>query len=348
MFGLSARFDASSQEGTVLFGLFFANIAVPTLLCVAGIGIQWWRGRAAATKPVATDPLASEMPDPETLPESSSVETTDQDSAGSPSGTHHLATSQAIMLAALVSTAAIALAFCMRNGYVVWSEDSWMRIPLATAIVAALSLVPAGVVAWARYLLLIVASLIAAAIVFPQGEAWEFLLPKKPYWFAAIVTSVVLATYLAERRSNREQGVLLLAWIGCMAAAAFLTAQSFLKVTEPLLAVSSLFGCYGIATLCFRRPWGLAGLIPCSLFAASAAIANAQFNSYLGIGDSLSYFAMAGPLLVAAVSLPFCHPSASERWSRLSIAMTILSAIVVAVTLAILTHQLTGGTEEEW
>jgi hypothetical protein len=139
------------------------------------------------------------------------------------------------------------------------------------------------------------------------------------------------------------------AWITCFAAAAFLTAQSFMKVTEPLLAISAVIGCFAIAVLVTGKQGLLPGAAGPCLAAFGAAVANAQFNSYLGLSDYLSWLAIFSPAWVALCALPWIArrpPADAKNWPA-ALATAIGAAIVVAAVV-VWTQLAAGGGEEEW
>ncbi len=226
----------------------------------------------------------------------------------------------------------------IRNEFVLWPDDAWMRIPLATGIVSLAGMKPL----WLTHPIAVwsargAALMAATMMVFPRGESWEFLQLSLKYWFAVIVSSSLAGWWLIDRRTSREGGVLGIGWIACVAAGAFLTSQSFLKVTEPLLAVASIFGWTGIAAFWWPQSRLVSTIAGPSLFALSAAIASAQFNSFLGLPDALSWLAVASPAIAAFVGSWFSVPSQTSdapriaRYAIVTIALCLLLAVAVIV-----------------
>lgn len=250
---------------------------------------------------------------------------------------------------ALSALAAIWIAFGMRNGFVILSEDSWLRIPLGTTIVAVAAMSTAAG-NWALvWMIRTIALSIAAMFVFPTGEGWEFLAESQNYWILAIVLSTLTGWWGMEQRLHRMKGVLALAWIPVFAATAALTSESFLGVTEPLLAVSSIFGCYGIAALSVKSPIPLNSVTGPSLFAFSSATANAQFNSFLDLPNTLTYLAMFSPGLAAVLSLAFLARSSEKARTARHVTITVAACLICALALIVWTRMsLGGGGEEEW
>ena len=185
-------------------------------------------------------------------------------------------------------------------------------------------------------------------MVFPTGEAWEFLLPERTTWIAIISVCSLIAWCLGDQHHRKIPGVLCLAFIPLLAASAMLMAQSFLGVTEPMLAVSSVLGCVALVGLWAKIRWLADRAMGPSLFCAAACISNAQFNSYLGLTNWISFLAVAAPALVAGVSLPFVsNSSAGKKW--IGVVVTLGLAFCLAAGLVIWTMSLTaGGGEEDW
>ncbi len=245
------------------------------------------------------------------------------------------------------------LVFGLRHG---WSlEDAWLKIPVGTALVALGSLWPAGrgtaltmqLFGWTARLGLLLA---AAMMVFPTGEGWEFLLPARPTWLATMIVSASAAWWLLARLTSRQAGWLGLGWIALTAASAFLTAQSFLKVTEPLLAVASLLGCFSLAAL-FRGRGQLlmAAAGPC-LFAYASIVATAQFNSFLGLSDWLSWLSMSAPALSAGVvALVSQVVRGRNRGEWIVWLASLIGCLALAAAVVLWTLLATGGGgESEW
>lgn len=256
-------------------------------------------------------------------------------------------------LCGLAATGALLSAFTMGNGWQWFAQESWLRIPLAALAVGLIASTP--VQAWTDWVLRFGMLLVAAVLVFPRGEGWEDLQSEHTTWVLAMTASAWLAWYLLSRRNTREAAWLGLSWIACTVAAAVLTAQSFMRVTEPMLAVASILGCFSLGAWWFARREALVAAAGVALFGYVAIIANGQFNSFLGLSNRLSYLAMAGPAIVAAVSSPFVSPvrvadsePAEEPLRWLPCWVTLAVALVTAATVIGWTLSVAGGGEEEW
>ncbi len=240
-------------------------------------------------------------------------------------------------------------AVAFRNEWAVWHEDAWMRFPTGVALVALAAVVTAGLNnVWIVWLLRGGAVFVAALAVFPLGEAWEFLLPKRHIWLSTITLGTVVGWFCIERRQPLASAILGIGWILILIAAAYLTSQSFLKVTEPLMAVAAVLGCLSLLSLRRGSPQLLGVAAGPCLFASSSAIASAQFNSFLGLPDTLSWLAILAPASAAAVTDWTCA-SANARgrlyqslWLTLIVCVGLAAVIIAWTELA----QPVGG--EEW
>lgn len=256
------------------------------------------------------------------------------------------------VLVAIAAAAAVIAAFALRNGFEAWSEESWLRIPAGVAVVALASLLPTSSLAAIAWLVRFALLALGAWIVFPTGESWDFLLPKRTEWIATMTLAAGVPWWCLSKLPSRVGGVLSLSLIACFAASAFLTAQSFLKVTEPIFAVSSLLGCVGIAAILFSRSHErvgratLQGTAGVALFAFAAIVGNSQFNSYLGLTDRLTQFAMCTPALAAVATLPLLFAQRISAKSALAVCVPV--CLILAAAIAAWTVSLTGTSESEW
>lgn len=322
--------------------ILLANIVLPIVISVVSIGLAvLWRRRS----PV------------------SDVETP-------PSTTPLVGSSATVVFGGLAAMASIVVAFQVRNGFEAWPEDSWRRIPHAVSVVALASVMTTLLPALPRWLVRAGALMLASWLVFPVGDSWEFLADRKTLWLAAMAVAPFVGWICVGRCSVGQSAALGFGWILCCATATLLTAQSFLKVTEPMFAVSSVLGCFAIATLRWKfrssASWldGAAG--PC-LFAYAAFIANAQFNSYAGITDWLSFLAMFTPAIAALLSVVFFPLDAAEfttadsaqgaKNTRRGAAVllscaTLLLCFAAAAPVAVWTYYAAGlgeqSSKEEW
>jgi hypothetical protein len=260
------------------------------------------------------------------------------------------ATSLAFLQGLVISgatAAALGVAFGLRNGWALWHEDAWMRWPTAVVLVALAGAVTAGLTSsWLVWTLRILATLIASGVIFPTGEAWGFLWPARFQWWAVMTISTVVGWSLCHVQPPKLAAFLGLNWIVLLVAAAYLTSQSFLKVTEPLMAVASVLGCLSLFSLGGRTSqWVSLAAGPC-LFATSAAVASAQFNSFLGLPDRLSWFTMATPSLLAVAAYGFTTASATRGPGRYAVLCLIVSLALAATVIGWTNEMLPEGGEE--
>lgn len=277
-----------------------------------------------------------------------SSKTDDSQSIHSTSG-HRLSAS----IVVLASVLSIWLAFALRveAGFALWPEDAWARIPVAVGIVGVGSIValwlPMKTVGW---IVRGAALLLAAKTIVPTGEAWEFLRATSAWWMCVLVGSSMLGWWLIERLPGRAAGLLGLGWIFCIAAAAFLS-KDFLRVTEPMLAVASVLGCASLGSLLTGRAPLVAGVAGPCLFGSGAAVASAQFNSFLGLPDTLSWLAIASPALAALATLAIASvPAGRGSLSRRGVTLTLVACLALAGVVVAWTFIASGGfgAEEAW
>ena len=305
-----------------------ANVLLPLAIMTATLGLLRWAQRRRADRQPSPQPIAAPAP---------AVATS-------------LAERQAATLLILMGTAAIWLAFGLRVGFAWWPEDAWARIPVAIGIVGVGSI--CGVWspnAWLAWTVRGAGVLLASWVVIPTGEAWEFLQPSLPVWVGVLVVSPLLAWWLLERREDRQAGVLGLGWILCLAAAAFLS-KDFLRVTEPILAKAVVLGCASLATLVSARRELVSAVSGICLFGCGAAIANAQFNSFLGLPDGLSWLAIASPALAALISHPFSSTRrTAEPPRKRQLLVAVLACLLMAICVVVWLSIASGPVgESEW
>ncbi|MCA9132207.1 MAG: hypothetical protein KDA45_03600 [Planctomycetales bacterium] len=297
------------------FKLLLINVLLPSAVILLAVLAAWGGAPRAVSRREAVD--AASLPGEPTAGDRS------RGLQGVQRGTATLMTVAAVV--------AFALAFGLRTEFVLWPEDAWMRLSLGVTVVGVAAIlavwIPWSPLAWAVRLLAVG---LATYGMIPRGEAWEFLLPSENYWLAAMWLSVSVGWWSIVRRSPAQAAVLGLAWIPSVAAAAFLTAQSFLKVTEPLLAVASILGWLSL----FSWPRWSGALAnaaagPC-LFALAAAVASAQFNSYLGLPDSLSWLAMSCPAIVGLLGLPWTSRGTAGHAAKSYVLLSVLSSLLLA------------------
>lgn len=318
-------------EATVL-GI---NVVIPSVIALAGALLAW------LARPPRRDA-------------SGTSQTSAAESANRPGlatatngpGAHGLAQAAAI---SACSVLAIWTAFALRNEWAWWHTDAWMRMPVAVAVVGLAAWVTAGMqVRWLAWSIRSVVVLTAAVAIFPTGEAWEFLLPRRSLWLASMTLSTLLGWTSMAWRKPQPAAVLGLSWILLLVGDAYLAGQSFLRVTEPLLAVASVLGCLSLLSLrAGSSPWVAIASGPC-LFATSGFLASAQFNSFLGLPDSLTWFAMFCPALVAVATQWLTgHLGPGAQSKRYMVACVSIS-IALALAIGGWTTWLLPSGDEEW
>jgi hypothetical protein len=254
-------------------------------------------------------------------------------------------------IAVVAASLAIVGAFLVRVEVArsAWPDDAWARIPHALALVGLGSLVALvitnQVLAW---LVRATAVFFAARMVIPVGEGWEDIADSAPIWLAFMVGGTLLAWSLIARLPRQWPGVVGLTWISCVVAAAFLS-KDFLRVTEPLLAVATVIGMASLMGLFRGDRQIVAAVSGPALFATSAAVANAQFNSFLGLPDALSWLAIMAPGLAALTTLvvPSSAPEAPlQRWK---VALFILTCVALAAAVILWTTVAgEAGGADDW
>jgi hypothetical protein len=256
------------------------------------------------------------------------------------------------VLTTIAGVAALWLAFGLRVEFAWWAEDAWARIPAATAIVALGGVITAYTSSpWIRWVIRGVFIYQATISMIPRGEGWEFLQPSVAYWQTVMITSVLVGWFTISYLRASYAAALGFGWIACVAGAAFL-AQDFLRVAEPLLAVASILGCTALATTVGNAANRIAFVAGPMLFALAAALASAQFNSYLDLPDILFWFAISSPAVVGVVSQVSAFKSKQAEQSSKWVVCVILAASI-AIGAAIVAWTLAAGSgpvggDDEW
>ncbi len=322
--------------------IFLSNILVPCLLLSATIA-GW--AYLFADRPNRSNPVRSNPVRTNPLPTNPVEENSADRAAAEPVGHAEHRAAGLVLLAAI---AALWMAFGLRVGWTFWPEDSWTRLPHLFALagfgcwcscLTANKPLPLKAVGW---ILCAVCIGIAADLMIPTGESWLFLLPKKSLWWSLMWAGPLLSQWSGQRMERRTVACLGLAWILCIAACAFLT-SSFLRITEPLFAISSILGCAGLGTLLSKRTNYLACLTGPSTFAVAAIVANAQFNSYAGLPDSLSWLAMSSLPLAALLTWAVGRRADPPHLlCKPAIFMALIACLSLAAAIAARTYTLTG------
>lgn len=242
----------------------------------------------------------------------------------------------------------ILLAFAFRNDFVLWDRsESWIRIPVACCVVASASWFGSILPKWLTWLLRLLSVAAAAKLVFPVGEAWEFLQDASWRWQGTMVMATIAPWFLLSTMNRPRTAVIQLIWIACCVAGAFLTAQSFMKATEPMMAVACVFGVFGLVSFKSRSNWS-AATSGVGLFGYSACIANAQFNSFLGLSDRLSYLAILAPALTISLATAVGGFDSKSRSKLFWLTLSIVTILVVVGIIAWTSVAAGVGAEEEW
>jgi hypothetical protein len=220
----------------------------------------------------------------------------------------HLANSVGTVLWSLSAVIAIVVAFGLRNGFAIWPEDAWQRIPQASVIIAAstilseLFLQKSKKIAVAFQLLIVLVLGLATYFVFPSGTGWEDLQKEFPRWLLVLVIGCGGTVILAGRLSNRRAAVLGFLGIPWTMVAAYLVSQSFIKVTEPILAVATVLGMASILSWKVEKSRPLHCVSGPLLFVVAAALAHGKFYSYLDTPAAVYQAVIIAPILAATVA----------------------------------------------
>ncbi len=256
---------------------------------------------------------------------------------------------------AMSGALALWLAFALRNGWSLWPEDVWQRIPVASLLVAVVTAVteiflhPRGIQAEAGeaisapeqrerksfagleimiWLLRAVAIAQAALIIFPTGESWVELQSMRRWWIGVITVGVSFGWYSISRCRTNVAPIVGFALIPWTVAAAFLISQSFMKVTEPMLAIATLLALASLFDWKRRTACFLNTISGVTLFTAAAAIAQGQFYSYLDLPRNLYAIAILTPLLIALAAR-----LGQLRSTRVGQAMAIVISLALTAVL---------------
>ncbi|MEM8733757.1 MAG: hypothetical protein AAGG44_06035 [Planctomycetota bacterium] len=222
------------------------------------------------------------------------------------SAKHFASSTGSALVGSLGASLAIWIAFGMRNDFVWWSEDHWQRIPLAAAIVALGIFLSTLFPSRYRLLAIAVFGILAlgysANLVTPQGESWAEVVEPRILWLGLLVAGPILSALLLCKLQAPIQGWTLFSWVAASVAAAFLAAQSFMRVTEPMLAYATLFGITGIYCAVRQRiEFAICVALP-TTFAMAASAAHGQFNSYLGLSNGITFLSMSQTALTTVVA----------------------------------------------
>ncbi len=204
---------------------------------------------------------------------------------------------------------AIAVAYGLRNGFAIWPEDAWQRIPLATLMVGIIGSTRAHI-APARsipYLLNLVAlvgiALAATYVVLPSGEGWEELAKSALKWYALFLVAMVTAQCLIDCLPSRAVGWFGLALIPWTMISAYLCSESFVKVTEPIIAVATTIGLGSLANLRKTDSHAVRSILAPALFTVFAGLAHAKFYDFADTPEWYYQLLVVTPSLMAAVTL---------------------------------------------
>ncbi len=262
---------------------------------------------------------------------------------------------------ALASFLAIWCAMALRNGWSLWPEDAWQRIPAGSLLVALVSIVTdyggqsapisrgaaergvsetavtdpdelqsplprsIKVVSW----LFRLAGLVGASfIIFPSGESWAELQAVRWWWIGLMSMGVVAAWLVVSSCHWSVRPSVGFAFVVWTVAVAFLVSQSFMKVTEPILAMATVLGLaslFDVLRFSYRAVVSVAGV---TLFAAAAAVAHGNFYSFLDISRNVYGLAILTPLFIASAAY-----LGQRRSQRVGQVMAVLVAITFTALL---------------
>ncbi len=272
---------------------------------------------------------------------------------------------------------AIWAAIAIRNGFSWWPEDAWQQVPTAALLVTLVSLV----VVWINHRsesthvadrselpsnnehstsqhsarrssisvlihggAVTLAAFAAAWLAFPSGEAWAELQSQRAQWCLVIALATGLTWWGTAGCKPATTTAVGFSMIPLLIASAFLTSLSIMKVTEPLIAVATVLGICSVADAWQSGRKALPVLIAPAMFAMSGFIANANFQSYLGLPRTLYFLAMLSPAIVALAAR-----MAQRKSNRVSIAVTLGAAVLLALGIAAWTYVAGDvGAEPEW
>ncbi len=270
------------------------------------------------------------------------------------------------LLLAICSGVSIWVAMAFRNGFATWPEDAWQRVPIAGMIVALATVllaffcdnprprtVPdtessdAGKKSLPVFFQWIVVSLViagAAWLIYPRGEAWAELQSQQTQWCLIITLAASLSWWGLTGCQAKVASTVGLAVIPILVVSAFLTSLSFMKVTEPLIAVATVIGLCSLIDLRLGHRRSLPIMMAPSIFAMTGFIAHASFQSYLNIPRTLYFLAMLSPAMLALVAR-----IAQRKSAGFAIFTTIVLALVLAGAIGTWAY-LAGevGSENEW
>ncbi len=204
---------------------------------------------------------------------------------------------------------AIVVAYGLRNGFAIWPEDAWQRIPLATLLVgligsARAQIAPARSIPYLLSLVALVAvTLAATSIVLPSGEGWEELAKSAPKWYALFLVAMLAAQCLMDCLPSRAVGWFGLALIPWTMVSAYLCSESFVKVTEPIIAVATTIGLGSLANLRKIDSFAVRSLLGPALFTVFAGLAHAKFYDFADTPEWYYQLLVVTPSLMAAATL---------------------------------------------
>jgi len=280
------------------------------------------------------------------------------------------------LVLAASSGVAIWTALAVRNGFAWWPEDAWQKVPIAALIVSALAIVAelfspqavqseqadkipiadkeavaspnslrrssaASIVQW---LVITVAAVAAAWLIFPRGDTWAELQSEQNQWCLVIGLSVSLAWWGISGCRPPVAIAVGFATLPLLIASAFLTALSIMKITEPLIAIATVIGLCSFIDLRLTGRRSLPIIFAPTLFAMTSFIAHANFQSYLGLPRTLYFLAMFSPAIVALIAR-----MTQRKSTRVAIAATICMALILAAAMAGWTYVAGDvGAEPEW
>lgn len=277
---------------------------------------------------------------------------------------------------AMSSVLAIWVALAVRNGFKLWPEDAWQKVPIAALLVAVVSIIGeryrikpgspssqgpsqeprqglsqatqpntnSSGIAIVEWFAIAIAAGCAAWLIFPRGDSWAELQSQQNQWYIVIILGTSLGWWGLAGCQPRVTSTVGLATIPLLIASAFLTALSILKITEPLIAIATVLGLCSLIDFRLAGRRSLPMMFAPALFAMSSFIAHASFQSYLNLPRTLYFLAMLSPAVLGLVG------RVSQRKSTgFAIVTTAVFALLLAFSIGIWAY-IAGevGAEEDW
>lgn len=258
---------------------------------------------------------------------------------------------------AVCSGLAIWVALSIRNGFTLWPEDAWQKVPAVSMIVTVVALLADGFrkrssplelssnaaetqtttrVKSKRSVLDLIHGVALAVIVaagtwliYPHGEAWAELQDQQSQWCIVLALTASLCFWGIAGCQPIIASTVGLATIPLLIASAYLSSLSMMKVTEPLIAIATVIGVCSLADLFLSGRRSLPIMIAPTLFAMSGFIAHANFQSYLNLPRTLYFLAILSPAIIALVAR-----MTQRKSTQFAIGVSTLLALLLASSIS--------------